>query len=172
MVKRLAKHFIVASLVFLIAGCIDGLVFPTKGHLGTFYASVMGVPQDRLRPFLTDFVSKIHTHITLAGWVSLALMGIMYFLAPQINEREHYKKQLCYAQFWLWVIGLVVMCAGWHIMGAKGLRAGFEHGTPEFTRQVSSVRPLVWSGGILLFISSLLFAYNIVCCLWPSSRAR
>lgn len=170
MSKMIARNFIIASLIFFALGCIEGLVFPTKHVLRPFYSALMRVPHDQLKPFLSDFFVRIHTHISLVGWVSSALMGILYFIVPQIRGRERFCKWICHANFWLHVLGIVVLCVGWHIVGSVGLSAGFEHGTADFTGVVARYKPLIWIGGSAICISALLFSYNMLRCLLLSDE--
>lgn len=172
MSKTIARNFIIASLIFFVLGCIEGLVFPTKSFLGTFYCALMHIQPDQLKPFLSDFFVRIHTHISLVGWVSSALMGILYFIVPQIRGRERFCKWICYTNFWLHVLGVVVLCVGWHIVGSVGLCAGFKHGTADFTRVVAPYKPLIWIGAGAICISALLFSFNILRCLFLSDEGE
>ncbi|MBN2289979.1 MAG: hypothetical protein JXQ83_11655 [Candidatus Glassbacteria bacterium] len=162
MAGKTARKFILASLLFFIFSCVEGLVYPTKHLFTSFYAAAMFVPPDQLKPFLSDFYSKIHTHISLIGWVSSALMGIVYFIAPQIRGKENFSGWICHTNFWLHLAGIIVLCLGWTITGSAGLGAGFRHGTPEFTRAVILYKPVLWAGGGAILVSALLFSYNIV----------
>ena len=162
MVKKIARNFIFISLVFFILGCVEGLVYPTKHLFKSFYSAAVFVPPGQLTSFLNDFFCKIHTHISLIGWVSSALMGILYFIAPQIRGEERFSKWICNTNFWLHFSGIMVLCIGWNVIGSAGLGAGLKHGTPEFTKAVSIYKPLIWSGGGAILISALLFSYNII----------
>lgn len=156
-----ARKFIIASLFFLLLGCVEGLLFPTKDTFNSFYATVLDIPPQLVRPFFTEFLARIHTHITLVGWVSSALMGMLYFVVPQISGRERYNGFLCHFQFWVHICGTLLLCIAWHITGTIGLRAGFSPGSPEFADTVAPYRILIYLGGLALLVSSLLFSYNI-----------
>ena len=80
-----ARRFMLASLLFLLLGVIEGLMHPTKFAFKDFYALVLGLEPDQIKPFFGYFVSKIHTHVALVGWVSTGLMGIFYFAAEEIR---------------------------------------------------------------------------------------
>ncbi len=117
----------------------------------------MHIPPEYLKPFFIDFVKKIHTHINLIGWVSSALMGILYYLVPQIQGDERYRVWACYANFWCHIAGIVLLCAGFHLIGTFGLTTGFAHGITEFRKAVTPFKPIVITGGLLIITSAFLF---------------
>jgi len=49
-------------------------------------------------------LSTVHVHINLLGWMSLALVGIIYHLKPHLSEKTAAK-----VHFWLHNIGLPIM---------------------------------------------------------------
>jgi cbb3-type cytochrome oxidase subunit 1 len=165
MSQTVARNFILASLAFLIIACLEGLVFPTKKMFGSFYSAMLSVPPDQIRPYMCDFFSRIHTHMSLVGWLSCSLMGVLYYLAPKIRGEENYVGWICRTNLWFQVVGLIVLCIGWHMVGSVGLSAGFQHGTPEFTQAVKPYKPIIFLGGGLLCVSAILFSYNIFRCL-------
>ena len=81
----MAKKFIIASTIFLVIGTIEGLLIPTKGVFKDFYAGIFFLPPEQVRPFFSDFLSRIHSHVSLAGWLSLAMMGVVYQVLPQMS---------------------------------------------------------------------------------------
>jgi hypothetical protein len=55
-----------------------------------------------------DFgLSSVHTHITLIGWTTMTLAGLIYHLFPKAAQSA-----LCKIQFILFNIGLPIMLAG------------------------------------------------------------
>jgi cbb3-type cytochrome oxidase subunit 1 len=161
MARKMAKYFILCALVFFFIGVVEGLMFPSSFKLRAFYAMLWGVSPEHLKPFFDHFLVKIHTHITLVGWVSSALMGILYFIAPQISGKEKYVAWAAYGNLGLHVIGLVLMTLGFRLLGVTGLSAGYTYGTPEFRSVADSLKWFVLLGGISIAISGLLFAWNI-----------
>ena len=161
MAQKMARYFITAALFFLIVGCLEGIMFPTKMYFKWFYSTFMHIPPEYLKPFFTDFVKRIHAHITLIGWGSSALMGILYYLVPQIQGDERYRVWACYANFWCHIAGIILFCAGFHLIGTVGLATGFAHGTLEFKKAVTPFKPIVITGGLLVITSAFLFSYNI-----------
>jgi len=163
--KKIASNFIIASIIFFILACIEGCIFPTKHMLKSLYSTIMQIPSAQLKFFLSDFFPRIHSHISLVGWVSSALMGVIYFIVPQIRGEENYNKSLCYANLWMHIGGVVILCVGWHVIGSVGISAGYKHGTADFTRVVASYKPIIWTGSLAILISAGLFSYNIFSCL-------
>jgi len=170
MSKKIAKNFIIASLVFFLMACLEGCMFPTKSLFNIWYSAIMHVPPAQLKAFMYEFFPRIHSHISLVGWVSSALMGMLYFITPQIQGQEKFNKTLCYANFWMHIVGILVLCAGWHIVGSVGLSAGYTHGTSEFTKAVACYKPVIWTGSFALLVSAALFLYNILSCLCSKSK--
>lgn len=162
--KKIAKYFIVASLFFFLIGCLDGLTYPTKKAFQSFYASILNLQPKYFKMFWYEFLNKIHGHITVIGWLSSALMGILYFFVPQIGgqTQARYSKWTCYTNLWCHVIGLIVLVIGFHLVGITGLKAGFIHGTLQFYNTVKDLQWFVRIGGLMLLISGLLFSYNMI----------
>ena len=119
------------------------------------------MPPKYINVFFSEFIRKIHAHITLVGWLGCSVMGAAYYLAPEIGKGERYRPRVAYANFILHVGGLVLMCLGFHMIGTRGFASGFEYGSPGFRQAVGNVRLLVPMGGGMLLTSALCFAYNI-----------
>jgi cbb3-type cytochrome oxidase subunit 1 len=51
--------------------------------------------------------THVHAHINLLGWVSLALIGLIYAVFPRLQESP-----LASAHYWLHTVGLVVFMGG------------------------------------------------------------
>ncbi len=106
-----------------------------------------------------------HFHLTVGTASALTFMGISYLLVPMVTGRRLYSKNLALYQVYLWVIGMVLFSAAMHILGILG--------SPRRTYDVSySGNPVAqgWGplllitaiGGVLLFLSIMLFLYNIL----------
>ena len=162
MPQRMAKYFIVTALGFFLLGCIEGLMFPTKFQFGDIYGALFHVPPEHIKSFFGYFVAKIHTHVNLIGWVGSALMGMLYYLAPQISGIERYSPWAAYANWLCQTVGVVLLVSGFHLIGAIGLPSGFEAGSPEFRSVAAPFKTLVSAGGILIFVSAILFTFNMV----------
>ncbi|ABA88106.1 hypothetical protein Pcar_0850 [Syntrophotalea carbinolica DSM 2380] len=162
MSSKLARYFIITALCFLLLSCLEGVMFPTKFQLQSLYKALLHVPPGKLKAFFGYFVTKIHTHVSLIGWVSSALMGILYHLAPQISGRERYLRWVGYGNWGCHVLGLLLLTAGFHLIGVFGLASGFDAGSPEFRAVAAPYRALVAAGGVLVTVSALLFSGNIM----------
>jgi heme/copper-type cytochrome/quinol oxidase subunit 1 len=172
MARKMAKYFILCAIVFFFVGIVEGLMFPSSFKLRFFYAKIWGVSPEYLKPFFDDFLVKIHTHITLVGWVSSALMGILYFMAPQISGVERYFRWAAYGNLGLHFVGLVLMTAGFRLLGVVGLSAGHMYGSPGFRSVAEPLKWFVILGGIAVAVSGLLFALNMVRTLCARSEVR
>jgi len=179
MSRKIAKLFICTGLFFLAVGCIEGLMFPTKMPLKSFYSAVFQIPPNMVKSFFAQFVAKIHTHVNLIGWVGSVLMGLLYFIAPQIagqnqdqaQEQKNYPAMAAYLNWGVHTLGLLMMVIGFHLIGHIGLSAGFEEGSTQFRQVVAPVKNLVMGGGILITLSVFLFIYNMIRILFSSVKA-
>jgi hypothetical protein len=89
-----------------------------------------------------DFALRsVHSHLNLLGWVSLALMGLIYQQMPQLGSNR-----LAKSQFWLHNLGLAGMAAG---LSAK-------------LQGLPLADPLLGTGSVALAVAVLLFALNIL----------
>ncbi|ARJ38088.1 hypothetical protein SporoP8_03760 [Sporosarcina ureae] len=85
-----------------------------------------------------------HAHINVVGWLTTAMIGVIYTIYPQAGNSILGK-----SHFWLYNIGLPVLLIGMLIIQpALGL--------PKILIQIC-----VWGGGSALAISILLFIVNV-----------
>src|SRR5512135_2685647 len=75
-----------ASVLFVIAGMIWGLVMAISEHHAAFPA---------------------HAHLNLLGWVSLFLFGIYYHLHPSLDRSRAALIQVC-----IWIAGTIILAIG------------------------------------------------------------
>jgi cbb3-type cytochrome oxidase subunit 1 len=162
MPEKIAKTFIVTGVFFLLLGCIEGIMFPTKFQFQKVYTLLLHLPANQFKTFFAYFVTKIHTHVNLLGWVGSSLMGILYFLAPRISGAEHYCRWAAWGNWFGNTFGLLLIVIGFHLIGIYGLSSGFSEGTPEFREVAAPFRALVTAGGIMVAASAALFAWNIL----------
>jgi hypothetical protein len=168
MSKTISRYFIVTALFFFLVGCIEGIMFPTKFQFQQFFAAMLHVPADQLKTFFGYFVAKIHTHINLVGWVGSALMGILYFIVPQISGVDRTSRWAAWGNWAGNTLGVLLMAAGFHMIGTAGLASGHDPGTPGFRAAAASFKTFVAAGGILITLSTLLFIYNMLASLFAS----
>lgn len=86
-------------------------------------------------------LSAVHAHLNLLGWVSMALIGLIYEKMPQIGSNI-----LAVIQFWLYNLGLPVQ-----MIALSCKLRGMEHADPAL------------GGGVLMVaLAVLLFACNLL----------
>lgn len=85
-----------------------------------------------------------HAHINVVGWLTTAVIGLIYSVYPHAGNTTLGK-----IQFWLYNIGLPILLVGMMII-QPSLNA--PKGLIEFT---------VWGGGAALGLSLLLFIVNV-----------
>jgi hypothetical protein len=156
-----ARRFMLASMLFLLMGVIEGLMQPTKFAFKDLYVMVLGLEPNQIKPFFGNFVSKIHTHVSLVGWVSTGLMGLFYFAAEEISRGSNCRPYLCLSNLVLQVGGVLLLAIGFHLVGIVALPTGHPEGSPEFRAAAQGVKPLVVAGGVTLLASCLIFIYNM-----------
>ena len=175
MSRKIAILFICTGLFFLIFGCIEGLMFPTKMPMKSFYSALFQIPPDMVKSFFAHFVAKIHTHVNLIGWVGSVLMGLLYFNVPQIAgqtpDQETYSPLVAYLNWGGHTLGLLMMVVGFHLIGHVGLSTGFQEGSAQFRQAVGPVKMLVMGGGVLITLSVCLFIYNMAVILFSPVKA-
>ena len=86
-------------------------------------------------------LQPVHAHLLLAGWLSLAMAGVLYKLYPAAAGTK-----LATAHFWLHNLGLPIFMAG--------LAAALSTGNDGLV-------PVVGGGALLLLIGFYCFALNI-----------
>jgi cbb3-type cytochrome oxidase subunit 1 len=96
-------------------------------------------------------LTSVHVHINLLGWVSLAIIGSIYHLFPNLANTK-----LAKTHFWLHNIALPIMMVGLAFV----------------VNQNEALVPFVAGGGVVLVISIILFAINIFANLKPQGQAN
>jgi hypothetical protein len=84
---------------------------------------------------------SVHAHLNLLGWVSMALIGLIYERVPEIGHNI-----LAVIQFWLYNLGLPVQ------MVTLGLKL----------RGMGHLDPVLGISALMVAISVLLFACNLL----------
>ncbi|MFJ7934670.1 cytochrome-c oxidase [Sporosarcina sp. NPDC096371] len=117
----MAKKLLKISVVYFMIGISFGL-----------YMSVMHVFN----------MTTVHVHITLLGWMSLALVGLIYHHHPNLE-----KTILAKAHFWLHNIGLPVMmiAIALAILGVSDVYF-----------------PVATIGGVVTLIGIFCFGFNVL----------
>jgi heme/copper-type cytochrome/quinol oxidase subunit 1 len=87
-----------------------------------------------------DFgLSSVHTHITLLGWTTMTLAGLIYHLFPKAAQSA-----LCKIQFILFNIGLPIMLAG----QALDL-SGFDNVVVSIGAMITAIAILIFTINVL-----------------------
>lgn len=101
-----------------------------------------------------------HFHLTVGTAVALTFMGVSYWLFPQLTGRELVWKPLALAQPYLWFVGMILFGVVNHVTGILGMPRRVYSATflgSEEAAAWSSWTSLSALGGVILFVSSLLF---------------
>lgn len=112
-----------------------------------------------------------HFHITVGTAVVQTFMGITYWFLPHIAGKPLYSQRLALWQAWTWGIGMTVFSIVLHYLGIQGMPRRSDIGAANYLPDAwRSLLPFVGFGGILMFISGLLFLVNIVLTLRGTRR--
>ncbi len=92
MKKTLGARFLKASLIYFMIGVTMGAIMT----IGPVYNFIM----------LSKLFERAHAHINLIGWVSLSIIGFIYYLLPGNLDKPLYSEKLGNMGFWLINIGI------------------------------------------------------------------
>jgi len=141
------------SLPFILAGTVSYFLFSAQGSLEAL-RSLQGVWH------FTNYTVG-HSHLTMYGFVTLLVWGSLYGLLPRLTGRE--PPQLWVGvHFWFAVVGLALYGGALSVGGTlQGL--SWMSGVPfiESVKQMASFWLWRAVGGTLMFLSHLVFAYNV-----------
>ncbi len=106
-----------------------------------------------------------HFHLTVGSGVTLTYMGILYWLVPYLTGRALWSRRLGLIQPWLWLVGMGLMSFVQHWLGLLDMPRRTMVGSAAYLPlrpDWQALLPLVGVGGVLLFVSGLLFFVNMV----------
>jgi cytochrome c oxidase subunit 1 len=104
-----------------------------------------------------------HLHLTVGTAVTLTFMGITYWLVPHLTGRALWSRPLALVQAWSWFAGMAVFSNALHRLGLLGAPRRTMLGAAAYVQpEWKAVVPLVGVGGMILFVSALLYFLNIV----------
>jgi cytochrome c oxidase subunit 1 len=100
-----------------------------------------------------------HFHLTLGTTVALTFMGATYWLLPRLLGRALVWPTLARIQPWLWVAGMTLFSASYHIAGLRGLPRRV------FSASLAGDQGAAWHdltivaaiGSSVLFVSAMLY---------------
>jgi len=110
-----------------------------------------------------------HFHATVVGGTSLAFMAVTYYIVPLLFQRDFKFRRMAKLQPWLFGIGIVLLSFGMSFAGSSGVPR--RHWDVEFTGAALPAGfssdaymwlGLVGIGGIIAFISVLMYIFNVV----------
>lgn len=105
-----------------------------------------------------------HLHTMVGTAVTLTFMAVSYWLLPFLTGRALWRPGLAVAQVWTWFLGMAAMGRGMHWMGLAGVpRRTFLSQAPYAVFQEwQAAGLLVGTGGVLLFVSGVLFLWIVL----------
>ena len=143
------------------------LRFVITGWVAYFLASYQGSHQAlRGINLLTHFTQYVpgHAHLALLFFSASVVMGGIFYIIPRIYKVQIYSRTLVNVQYSLYVIGFIFFFAGFLLTGLTQGAAWLHQGLPVWS-VLPGLRPymaLRAVGGVLLVVSFILFAYNII----------
>lgn len=116
-----------------------------------------------------------HFHMTLATAVILTFFGISYWLIPVLNGRKltPFANKLGLTQAWTWFIGMLFMSVPMHYLGILGdpRRTSYTtYGDHEVALHWLPYEKVMGIGGAILFISAVLYLWNVAYLLWSAPK--
>jgi len=109
-----------------------------------------------------------HFHLTVGTAVALTFMAGTYWILPQLTRRRVYSRTIALFQVILWFVGMTLMSNAMHRSGLIGIprrTAEPQYDGFTFDAGFSTVAELDFQialGGLLLFISLVLFLGNVI----------
>lgn len=146
---------------------VVGIVFY---FVGSFQGTAEAFRFTNLLWHFTDF-TVAHSHLTMYGIIAFLLWASIYSVVPRLTGHEP-SQFLTGAHFWLAFIGLMIYTIPLMIGGTlKGLM--WMEGTPFIESVVAMAPYWLWRaiGGTLMWISHLVFAFNLYRMIKGSSTA-
>jgi cytochrome c oxidase cbb3-type subunit 1 len=91
-------RFMLMSVIHLFIGTIQGVI-------QTFPGAAQWIREAGPAGHLIDPLA--HAHINLVGGVTMGMMGLFYFVIPQILKRPIYSRILAIGSFWFSTLGVI-----------------------------------------------------------------
>ena len=158
--ERLAR----SPAMFALIGVLGYLIGSSQGTLEAFRSS-------QQIWHLTNYTVG-HSHLTMYGFVSFVIWGGVYALLPRATSKNP-DSLLMGIHFWMATVGIVIYVLALSIGGTvQGL--DWMHALP-FIQSVTDMAPFwLWRavGGSLMFLSHLVFAWNVWQMTYAHQRAE
>ena len=142
-------------LMFIFVGVLSYLIGSTQGTLEAF-RSLQAVWH------LTNFTVG-HSHLTMYGIIGFTIWGGVYGLLPLATGKRASQLGLA-LHFWMALVGCFIYVTALSVGGTiQGL--DWIHGLPFIQSVIDMQSYYVWRGvgGALMFLSHLVFAWNVWC---------
>lgn len=143
------------SLPFILVGVVSYFVFSLQGTFEAFRSL------NQLWHF-TNFTIA-HSHLTMYAFIVFLIWGGIYGVLPRLSGREP-SQLLVGVHFWLALVGValytIALMVGGTLQGISWIAGA------AFIKSVELLAPFyLWRavGGTLMFLSHLIFAYNVWC---------
>jgi len=95
MSKRLMTHFVAASIVYYV--------------IGTFWMAAHRSLPSPTQDLSHEIFTGSWNHLLLVGWLSLAAIGVIYYVVPTATNKQLYSERLGNVHFWLTNILMVLV---------------------------------------------------------------
>ncbi len=115
-----------------------------------------------------------HFHLTVGSAVTLTFMGLTYLILPKLSGRELFGRPLALVQSYTWLIGMLIFSFANMAAGRMGVprRTDLGLSTYSFPSVVEHLEKMSALGGVILYVSSLLFFLVFLGTLFVGKRAK
>ena len=158
-------RFIVLSVAHLFIGTVQGV-------LQTFPEVAQWIREAGPAGHLIDPLA--HAHINLVGGVTMALMGIFYYLLPKLIKRPIYSSMLSHTSFWFSTIGVLGFFCSLVFLGLW--EGGMVHEGMTYQQALNEVgvlhHVLIVSTALLMGFGYWVFIANVLLTIFKRNRGR
>ena len=128
---QVVLRFLVLSVIHLFIGTVQGV-------MQTFPGIAQWIREAGPAGHLIDPLA--HAHINLVGGVTMGMMGLIYYVLPNVLGREVYSSVLAGASFWLSTVGVLGF---FFSLVALGMVEGtMIHGGMTYAEALAAVGPI------------------------------
>lgn len=142
---------VVLQLMFM--SVINLLVGTIQGVVQTFPGVAQWIREAGPAGHLIDPLA--HAHINLVGGVTMAIMGLFYYVLPQILHRPMYSPTLASVSFWFSAIGVTSFFGSLVVLGL--IEGNMVHSGMTYAQALEAVGP---THHILIMTSAFLMGFG------------
>jgi len=105
----------------------------------------------------------MHSHLALYASFGVTIMGIMFWVIPQITGKQLYSKKLMDVTWWVTLLGFIIFMMGMMLAGLVANAGWFTHQT--VAQVLPNLEPyfiIRAIGGGIVVVSAFLFAIDII----------